>query len=80
MKKEEYIKKSMLKYRISDVVEMIAEELKVDSIEAMNMFYNSEVFEKLTDFETGLYSESSAYVFDLYRDELNFGKMVQLEI
>lgn len=80
MKKEEYIKKSMLKYRISDVVEMIAEELKVDSIEAMNMFYNSEVFEKLTDFETGLYSESSAYVFDLYRDELKFGKMVQLEI
>mgnify|MGYP007041225037 CR=1 FL=1 len=43
-------------------------------------FYNSEVFEKLQDEETGLYKESSAYVYDLFKDEMNFGHIIQAEI
>ena len=35
---------------------------------------------KLQDVETGLYLESSAYIYDLYKDELNFGHIVQAEI
>jgi hypothetical protein len=31
-------------------------------------------------YETGLYRESSAYIYDLYKDELNFGHIVQAEI
>ena len=46
----------------------------------MNKFYNSEVFEKLQDEETGLYLESSGYVYDLFKDELNFGHIIQAEI
>ena len=46
----------------------------------MNFFYESEVFDKLQDVETGLYRESSAYIYDLYKDELNFGHIVQAEI
>lgn len=30
--------------------------------------------------ETGLYRESPAYVYDLFRDEMNFGHIVQAEI
>ena len=44
------------------------------------MIYNSEVFEKLQDEETGLYKESSAYVYDLFKDEMNFGHIIQAEI
>ena len=40
----------------------------------------TEVFEKLQDKETGLYCESSSYVYDLFCDELNFGLIVQAEI
>ena len=40
----------------------------------------AEVFDKLQDVETGLYRESSAYIYDLYKDELNFGHIVQAEI
>jgi len=38
--------------------------------EAMNLLYNSELFEKLQDEETGLYLEGSAYVYELMKDEL----------
>ena len=46
----------------------------------MDKFYNSKVFEKLKDKETGLYMESSEYVYDLFKDEINFGRIVQAEI
>lgn len=39
--------------------------------EAINKFYNSKVFEKLQDKETGLYMGSSEYVYDLFKDEMN---------
>ena len=35
---------------------------------------------KLQDEETGLYKESSAYVYDLFKDEMNFGHIIQAEI
>jgi hypothetical protein len=35
----------------------------------MNRFYNSEVFERLEDTGTGLYRESSGYVYELYKKE-----------
>ena len=59
---------------------MITEEQGLEYDEAMNKFYNSEVFEKLHDKETGLYCESSSYVYDLFCDELNLGHIVQAEI
>ena len=46
----------------------------------MDKFYNSKVFEKLQDKGTGLYMESSEYVYDLFKDEMNFGHIIQAEI
>ena len=48
--------------------------------EAMKAFYNSEVFERLCDSETGLYRESGGYVFELYKTEREHGRLVQTEI
>lgn len=45
----------------------------------MDIVYNSLVFDKLTDVETGLYKESSSYVYMLLRDELNEGALIQEE-
>ena len=58
----------------------ITNDQGIEYDEAMNKFYSSEVFEKLQNHETGLYRESSAYVYDLFRDEMNFGHIVQAEI
>jgi len=46
----------------------------------MDLFYSSQTFAKLNDIETGLYLESSDYVYTLFQDELNFGKIIQTEI
>lgn len=70
----------LIEYVIQDIIEIITNEQRVEYDVAMNMFYNSEVFDKLQDKETGLYRESSAYVYDLFQDEMNFGHIVQAEI
>ena len=46
----------------------------------MKLFYSSETFEKPYQIETGLYLESAAYVYGIFQDERNFGKIVQAEI
>lgn len=48
----------LLKYLIQDIVNMISTDQNIEYDEAMNKFYNSEVFEKLIDKETGLYLEN----------------------
>jgi hypothetical protein len=52
----------------------------VSAGEAMNQFYNSQVFERLEDAGTCLYRESSAYVYELYEDECKYGHLVQMEL
>lgn len=70
----------LIEYMIQDIVDMIATDQKIEYDEAMNRLYNSEIFEKLQDQETGLYLESPEYVYDLFKDEMNFGRIVQAEI
>ena len=73
-------REQLVEYIVQDIVDMVAEDKNIEYDEAMNKFYNSEVFEKLQDKETGLYLESSKYVYDLFKDELNFGRIIQAEI
>lgn len=69
----------LVEYIVQDIVEYTAADLGVEYDQAMNLFYNSAVLGKLLDPETGLYIESSAYVYDLFRDELQYGRIVQFE-
>ena len=70
----------LIEYIIQDIVDMFATDQYIEYDEAMNKFYNSEVFEKLQDKEIGLYLESSEYIYDLFKDEMNFGHIIQAEI
>lgn len=70
----------LIEYIVQDIVDMFSSDQNIEYDEAMNRFYNSKVFEKLQDKETGLYMESSEYVYDLFKDEMNFGRIVQAEI
>jgi hypothetical protein len=63
----------------ADIIRFIAEDFGESIEEAMKRFYESEVFGKLHDFETGLYRESSGYVYDLYKTEHEYGRLVQLK-
>ena len=70
----------LIEYIVQDIVDMFSSDQDIEYDEAMNKFYNSKVFEKLQDKETGLYMESSEYVYDLFKVEINFGRIVQAEI
>ena len=61
----------LIEYIIQDIVDMFSSDQNIEYDEAMNRFYNSEVFEKLQDKKAGLYMESSEYVYDLFKDEMN---------
>ena len=60
----------------ADVVRYLVERDGMELPEAISVFHNSETFSKLEDFETGLYIESPAYVYDLLKSELHNGRLV----
>ena len=43
--------------------------------ETLGVFHNSETFAKLSDEDTGLYIESSVYVYDILKSEIKYGKI-----
>jgi hypothetical protein len=67
-------------FLIADLITFIMENTDMSAGDAMEQLYNSQVFERLEDAGTGLYRESSAYVYELYKDELKYGQLVQMEI
>lgn len=70
----------LIEYNIQEIIEYISNDKGIDYDEAMHQFYSSKVFEKLNDIDTGLYLESSAYIYDLFKSETDLGKIVQAEI
>lgn len=70
--------KFLTELNIQEIVGYIVVDKKIEYDEAIDEFYNSTTFEKLSDETTGLYRESSAYVYELYKREIINGKFPQL--
>lgn len=66
----------MINARIKDMAMWLMEDFKYSLEEALDCVYNSELFERLQDLETGLYYESSGYNYELLKEELKYGKIV----
>lgn len=58
-----------------DIIVYLMEDHDVDLPKAIALFHNSETFEKLSDEATGLYIESSAYVYEILKSEVKMGKI-----
>jgi hypothetical protein len=59
----------MIEYTTQDVVRYLMEDNGTAMEEAMNQFYMSETFEKLSDIETGLYLEGATYIYEMLKRE-----------
>ena len=59
----------LIEYIVSDIVGYIMEDDNIKMDAAMAVFFNSRIFEKLHDIETGLYLSGSAYVYELFKEE-----------
>lgn len=58
-----------------ELVQMLMQEWHYDMSEALDVLYNSETFERLSNPATGLYYQSAGYVYDYLRNELTLGKL-----
>lgn len=70
----------LIETNIQEIIKYIILDFKLSIKEAMRQFYVSKVFEKLQNTNTGLYLESPAYIYELYKDEVKNGEIVQNEI
>lgn len=58
-----------------DIIAYLMEDSGCDLPTALKEFYNSETFAKLSDEATGLYVESSSYVYEILKMELSMGRL-----
>nr|WP_302830896.1 hypothetical protein [uncultured Bacteroides sp.] len=67
-------------FLVDNIVEkltlLVMEDFHVNMIDALDMVYNSQLYEKLVDPETGLYLGSSLYNYSYLKKELTTGKII----
>ncbi len=66
----------MIEELVKDLVLKLMEEQKMSMNEALDAVYNSDTYAKVLDLETGLFSQSTAYVYSILQRELKEGKIV----
>jgi hypothetical protein len=72
--------KGLIEGITQDITKYLCEDKDISISDALNILYNSITFEKLNNNNTGLHRESSAYVYELLKDEIIEGKLTQKEI
>ena len=63
---------SIFRAATSELVEWVARERSLDVKEAMRVVYESELYKKLQDPETGLYREGPLYLYDMIAEEKGY--------
>ncbi len=74
------VQKHLLEGIIKDIIFFEAKNTGKNIDILMKDFYSSETFDKLSNYETGLYRESPWYVYELYQIEKQNGKLIQTEV
>lgn len=58
----------------ADIAELLSVDYGMSIQEALDTLYNSDTYSKLKDRNTGLYFQSSGYVYSFLKNELATGK------
>lgn len=65
--------KYMTEAMSADLAVLLSKDYGMDIPEALDTLYNSETYTKLTDPRSGMYFQSSLYVYSFLKNELAFG-------
>ena len=60
----------IIEYTTQEVIGYLIDDNGITMEQALEKFYMSETFEKLSDVETGLYLDGSSYVYELLKREI----------
>ena len=67
------------KFLIDSLVEQLAlwamKDYNLSMTEALQLVFNSQLYDKVVDLDTGLYYQSAAYNYGLLKHELVYGKL-----
>ena len=58
-----------------DIIVYLMQDYGYDLPTALKEFYDSETFEKLNNEASGLYIERPAYVYEIFKDEMKYGRL-----
>lgn len=65
-KEQEFLIQNLISY----IVSYIAEDRKITIEQAMEVFFSSQLSEKVEDVATGYYWESPSYVYEIFKKEV----------
>lgn len=55
---------------VEEIVSLLQEDYGMDMLDAFDTIYNSKIYKKLTDTETGLYVQSPLYIYEYLKEEI----------
>ena len=61
---------------VEKIVSLLEEDYGMNILDAFDTIYNSKIYKKLTDTETGLYIQSPLYIYEYLKEEIGEPKMV----
>ena len=59
---------------LEEIVSLLQEDYGMKILDAFNTVYNSNIYKKLIDTETGLYIQSPLYIYEYLKEEINESK------
>ena len=59
---------------VEEIVSLLQEDYGMKILDAFNTVYNSNIYKKLIDSETGLYIQSPLYIYEYLKEEINESK------
>ena len=72
---KETVKRFMIEEVSKEIVLLLMEEKGMDMREALHTLYTSDTYIRLTETSNGLYSQSTAYIYEYLEHELMMGKI-----
>ncbi len=66
--------KFLTELMIDDVARYLIEDKDISVMDALDIVYHSQFYDKLMDLETGLYYQSPAHCYEYLKHELKYGK------
>lgn len=61
--------KFLIESIVENMVQLVMNDRQVSLLEAFSIVYNSTIYEKLSDIETGLFTQSPLYVYSYLKDK-----------
>ena len=60
---------------VEEIVSLLQEDYGMKILDAFNIVYNSNIYKKLIDTETGLYIQRPLYIYEYLKEEINESKL-----